>query len=95
MLTFNIAQHAHVLRGDEVDGDTLPSEPTTTTDTVDVVLAVGGQVVVDDERNLLHVDTTGEEIRGDEDTGRAGAEFLHEDLALLLLHVSVLMERVR
>ena len=90
MLTFNIAQHAHVLRGDEVDGDTLPSEPTTTTDTVDVVLTVRGQIVVDDERNLLHVNTTGEKVRGDENTGRARAELLHEDLALLLLHVTVL-----
>ena len=89
-LTFNLAQHAHVLRGHEVDSDTLTTEATTTTDTVDVVLAVGGEIVVDDERNLLHVNTTGEKVRGDENTGRARAELLHQELTLLLVHVAVL-----
>jgi hypothetical protein len=32
---------------------------------VDVVLAVGGEVVVDDERHLLHVNATGKEVSGD------------------------------
>ena len=41
---------------------------------MDVVLAVGGQVVVDDERHLLHVDASGQQIRGDQHAGGAGAE---------------------
>ena len=45
----DFAHHADVLGGDEVDGNTLTSETTTTTDAVDVVLTVGGQVVVDDQ----------------------------------------------
>ena len=89
-LTFNVTEHAHVLGGDEVDGDTLPSEPTTTTDTVDVVLAVRGQIVVDDERNLLHVNTTRKQIRRDENTGGAGTELLHQQLTLLFVHVTML-----
>lgn len=41
------------------------------------------------ERDLLDIDSTSEEIGGDEDTGRSRAELLHDDLALLLLHISV------
>ena len=37
---------------DEVDGDTLTAETTGAADTVDVVLPVGREVVVDDEGDL-------------------------------------------
>jgi len=62
---FNLSHHTDVISSDEVDGNTLTSETTTTTDAVNVVLAVGRQVVVDDQGNLLDIDTTGEEIGGD------------------------------
>ena len=57
----DFSHHAHILGGDEVDGNTLSSETTTTTDTVDVVLTVGGKIVVDDQGNLLNIDTTGQQ----------------------------------
>ena len=85
----DLTHHANVVGGDEVDGNTLTSETATTTDSVDVVLAVGWQVVVDDERNLLDIDTTGEQVGGDEDTGRTRAELLHDHITLGLVHVSV------
>merc|ERR1712137_1393294 len=69
-------QFAHgtdIVVGDEVDGHTLTTETTGTTDSVDVVLPVGGQVVVDNQGHLLDVDTTGQQVRGDEDTGGARA----------------------
>ncbi len=56
---------------------------------MDVVLAVGGQVIVDDKGDLLDIDTTGEEVSGDEDTGRSGTELLHDDITLRLVHVTV------
>ncbi len=43
---------------------------------VDVVLAVGWEIVVDDEGHLLDVDTTSKQIGGDENAGRAAAELL-------------------
>lgn len=79
----------NALGGDKVDRDTLASETSTTTDSVDVVLTRRGEVVVDDERDLLDVDSTGEEIGRDEDSGRSRTELLHDDLALLLVHVAV------
>ena len=87
--SLNLPHHLDVVLGDKVDGDTLTTETTATTDAVDVVLLGGGQVVVDDQRHLLDVDTTCEQVGGDEDTGRAGSELLHDDLALALVHLAV------
>ena len=56
---------------------------------MDVVLSVGGQVVVDDERDLLDVDSSGEEIGGDENARGSRAELAHDDVSLLLVHVAV------
>lgn len=56
---------------------------------MDVVLTVGRKVVVDDQRDLLNIDTTGEKISGDQDTGRARAELLHDNITLCLVHVTV------
>mmetsp|Transcript_754 Transcript_754/g.1342 ORF Transcript_754/g.1342 Transcript_754/m.1342 type:complete len:377 (-) Transcript_754:77-1207(-) len=56
---------------------------------MEVVLGLCGEIVVDDERHLLHVDTTGEKVRGDEHAGGAGAELAHDDVTGVLVHVSV------
>lgn len=57
---------------------------------VDVIFAVGGQVVVNDQRDLLDVDTACQEVSGDQDAGRSGTELTHDDVTLLLVHVTVL-----
>jgi len=67
---FDFSHHTHVLSSNEVDRNTLSSETTSATDSVDVVLTVGGKVVVDDQRDLLNIDTTGQQVRCDQDTGR-------------------------
>jgi len=85
----DLTEHAGVIGGDKVDGNTLTTETTTTTDTMDVVLLVGGEIVVDDQGNLLDIDTTSQQVGGDQDAGRAGTELLHDDLTLTLLHISV------
>lgn len=56
---------------------------------MDVVLSVGREVKVDDQGNLLDIDTTGEQIGGNQNTGRSGTEFTHNDVTLSLVHVSV------
>jgi hypothetical protein len=85
----DFAHHTHVIGSDKVNGDTLSAESTTTTDTVNVVFAVGRQVIVDDKGNLLNIDTTGEEISGNEHTRRSRAELLHDDITLSLVHITV------
>lgn len=85
----NLTHHAHIVGGNEVDGDTLAPETATTTNTMDVVLAVGGKVVVDDQRNLLDIDATGQKVGGDEDTGGSRTELLHDDITGALVHVAM------
>jgi len=85
----NFAHHTHILGSYEVDGNALAAETTTTADTVDIVLAVSGKVVVDDQGNLLDIDTAGQKVSGDEDAGRAGAKLLHNQVSLSLIHVTV------
>lgn len=48
----DILQHPLVLLGDKVDGNSLSSKTTATTDTVKVVLWLGRQVVVDNQGHL-------------------------------------------
>jgi len=85
----DLPHHAYIVSGDEVDGDTLSAETTTTTNSVDVVLTVGGEIVVDDQGNLLDIDTTGQKVSGDQDTRRTGSELLHDQVTLSLVHVTV------
>ena len=60
-----------------------------TSDSVDVVLRVVGVVVVDDELDVVDVETSGSDVRGDEDGRGAVLELLQHPLALLLLLVAV------
>jgi hypothetical protein len=88
-LTLNIAQNAHIILGDEVDSDTLASESARATNPVDVVLTIAGEVVVDDQRDLLNIDTTGPDIGRNQHTRVGLAEILHNAVALPLRHISV------
>ena len=47
------------------------------------------EIVVDDEGNLLNIDSSSEQIGGDENSGRSRSEFLHDDFSLSLFHISV------
>jgi hypothetical protein len=48
----DVLEQALVVLGDKVDGDALAAEPTRPADAVQVVLRLGGQVVVDDQGDL-------------------------------------------
>ena len=70
---------------------TFSSETTGPSDSVDVGLSLFGQVVVDDQVHLLHVDASSQQISGDQHSRRAGPELLHDELSLVLVHSSVLI----
>ena len=57
--SLDVLQHLLIILGDEVNSYTLTTESSTSTDSVEVVLWLGWEVIVDDKRNLLDVDTTG------------------------------------
>ena len=86
---FDFSHHANIIGGDEVDGNTLSAETTTSSNTVDVVLTVSREIVVDDQGDLLDIDSTSKQIGGDQNTGRSGSELLHDNITLSLFHVAV------
>lgn len=56
---------------------------------MDVVLLLEGELVVDDKTDLLNIDTSGEEIGGDEDTGGTSSELLHDHVTSHLVHLTM------
>jgi len=78
VILFSFLEEFGIGGDDEVDGNTLSTESTRSTDSVDVGLLLEGQVVVDNEIDLVNVDTSGEEISGDQDSGCTSSEFLHD-----------------
>jgi len=84
-----LLQAAHVLGSDEVDRNSLSSETARATNAMDVVLKVAGKVVVDDQRDLLDINTTSEQVGGDEHTRRSGTELVQDDITLALRDITV------
>lgn len=78
-----------ILWQDEVDGSTLSTVTTSTTNSVDVVLLLEWQLVVDDETDLLHIDTSGQQVSGDEHAHSTRTELLHDDVSAELVHLTV------
>lgn len=88
-MVLDLLDELGVLGQHEVDSGTLSTVTTSTTNSVDVVLLLEGQLVVDDQTDLLHIDTSGKQISGDEHTDRAGTELLHHNVSLELVHLTV------
>lgn len=84
-----LAERADVLISDKIDGDSLSSETSGTSDSVNVVLQVLWEIEVDNQRDLMDINSTGQEIGGDEDTGRSGTELSQDDVTILLSDISV------
>lgn len=85
----DIAEDSDVVGLNEVDSDTLATETTRTADSVNVQFTVVGQVVVDDERHLLHINAASPDVGCDKHSSLSRAELLHDLVALLLRHVAV------
>eukprot|EP00009_Paramoeba_aestuarina_P007943 CAMPEP_0201521526 /NCGR_PEP_ID=MMETSP0161_2-20130828/14553_1 /ASSEMBLY_ACC=CAM_ASM_000251 /TAXON_ID=180227 /ORGANISM="Neoparamoeba aestuarina, Strain SoJaBio B1-5/56/2" /LENGTH=415 /DNA_ID=CAMNT_0047920173 /DNA_START=188 /DNA_END=1435 /DNA_ORIENTATION=- len=87
--SFNFVKKREIFVGHKVDGNTLTTETTGSTDSVDVALQVLGDVVVDDQRNLLDINTTRQQISGDKDTRRPAPELLQNDVTVTLRDVTM------
>ena len=64
----NLGLRAHFTLRYHVDASALATIPTRTTNAVNVVLALHGQFKVDDDRDLLDINATGNQIRANQDT---------------------------
>jgi len=89
VMVLNVLEETGILGKDEVDRSSLSSESTSSTDSVDVVLLLDGQLVVDDESDLLDIDTSGEQVCGDEHADGTLSELLHHNVSLDLVHLTV------
>merc|ERR1719231_1811012 len=56
----DVTQVADISLRQEVDRDALTAKSTAAPDSVNIILAVCGEVVVDNERDLLDIDTAGQ-----------------------------------
>ena len=67
---FNRLQNSFILgAADKRDAETLGSEATGTTDTMEIRVGLVGHIVVDSDVNTLDIDTTAKDICRDTDTG--------------------------
>jgi len=89
VMVLDLLNEPCILREYEVDRRSLPTETTGSSDSVDVVLLLNGQLVVDDESNLLDVNTSSEQVGGDKHADSSLSELLHHDVSLNLVHLSV------
>jgi len=78
-----------VFRADEGDGTAGPPCPCRPADAVDVVVDVLGDVVVDDQVDVVDVDPPGGDVRRDKDVDRSGTELCHDAVTQHLFHVAV------
>ena len=88
-MLLNLLDEAGILGQNEVDCSSLSTETTSTADSVNVVLLLHGQLVVDNKTDLLHINTSGQQVSGNKHTDSTGSELLHHDFTLLLVHLTV------
>ena len=82
-------QLSHFTGRYERDGRACLAGAARTADTMDIAAGVKGQVVVENVRDIVNIQTTGGHVGGDENVDFAAAEGRHDAGALSLLHVAV------
>ena len=88
-LLLNSVESKSVVVGDQVDGHSQVTEPSATTDSVQVGLGHLGEVEVDDDVDGLDVDAPGEEVGADEVPAKPGPEVVEDSVAVSLSHLGV------
>ncbi len=73
----------------KVDGSSFSSESTGSTNSVDIVFLFEREFVVDNETNLLDINSSCKQISGNEDSGGSSSEFLHDHVSFDLVHFTV------
>jgi len=88
-MVLDLLNEARILRQHKVDRCSLTAEPSSSTNSMNVVFLLNGQLIVHDKADLLHVNTTGKQISSDKHTHGALPELLHDNVTLDLVHLSV------
>ena len=69
--------------GDEIDGDSLTPKAAASAYSMHINLLVLWKVVVDDDGDLLNIDTTGQHVSRDQNPSRAQPEILETGFTIL------------
>jgi hypothetical protein len=88
---FDVCEFASLCESDEGDSASvlIGGESTGSPDTVNVIIAVFGDVVIDDVGDAADVNTASNNICGDEESEVTGAEFFDDAITFALREVSV------
>ncbi len=89
VILFNIPEYLQVFISNKINGHTFSSEPSTSSDSVDIKLSVRWQVIVNYQRNLLHIKTPAPKISCYQNTRIALSKLRHNSISFLLVHVSM------
>jgi hypothetical protein len=68
-MVLDLSDESSVIRGNEVDGHTFSTISTCSTNSVNIVFFLEWKFVVDDQIDLLDIDTSGKNICSNEDLG--------------------------
>lgn len=89
VILLDIPQNFQVLVSHKVYSHSLTPETSTSADSVNIELTVSRQIVVDNQRNLLHIETSTPKISRYQDSGISLSELTHNSISLFLVHISV------
>jgi len=88
-MILDLLQETGVLGEHEIDGCSFSTETTSTADSVDVVFLLHRKLIVDHKSNLLHVNSSREQVSCDKNTNSSASELFHHDFTFLLVHLAV------
>lgn len=91
-LLLNLVKVETVLVGYEVDGQSQVSKSTGSTNTMEICLAVLGEIKVDDDIDGLDINSTREKVRADEVAANTVAEVMENVVTVGLEHFRVRVE---
>ena len=86
---FNVKHVVLVVLADKVDSQTQVTEPTGTTDSVQVRIGLSREVEVDDNVDRDDIDTSGKHIRGNQATRLSLLEIVENPVSVTLVHLGV------
>merc|ERR1711865_1288995 len=66
IIFLNVLHRPHIVVCHKIDRNTFTPKTTTAANSVQVVLHVLGEIEIDNQGDLLNIDTTGEQIGGDQ-----------------------------
>mmetsp|Transcript_53035 Transcript_53035/g.60775 ORF Transcript_53035/g.60775 Transcript_53035/m.60775 type:complete len:339 (-) Transcript_53035:703-1719(-) len=89
---FNREQTHSVIFSNEVDGQTQMSESTRSTNSMQVGFSGSGEIEVNNNIDRQDIDTTSEQIRGNQTSRGTISEVMENFISVLLLHLGVNIE---